>query len=87
MGVAIILSLLDANNNYDIEALFTSDEEVTMTGAINFDYSKINSKTAISLDGFSDEEIITGCASICDMKINTNFSKTEKEVDGYKLVV
>ena len=87
LGVAIILSLLDANNNYDIEALFTSDEEVTMTGAINFDYSKLNAKTAISLDGFSDEEIITGCASICDMKINTTFSKTEKEVDGYKLVI
>ena len=87
LGVAIILSLLDTNNDYDIEALFTSDEEVTMTGAINFDYSKITSKTAISLDGFSDEEIITGCASICDMKINTTFSKTEKEVDGYKLVI
>lgn len=87
LGVAIILSLLDANNDYDIEALFTSDEEVTMTGAINFDYSKLNSKTAISLDGFSDEEIITGCASICDMKINTTFSKQEKQIDGYKLVV
>lgn len=87
LGVAIILSLLDADNDYDIEALFTSDEEVTMTGAINFDYSKINSKNAISLDGFSDEEIITGCASICDMKIHTTFLKTEKQVDGYTLVI
>lgn len=87
LGVAIILSLLDEDNDYDIEALFTSDEEVTMTGAINFDYSKLTSNTVISFDGFSDKEIITSCASICDMKINTTFNKVEKCVDGFKLVL
>lgn len=87
MGVAIILTLLDENNDYNIEALFTTDEEVTMTGATNFDYSLLKSKNLISLDGMSDCELINGCASICDMKIKfkPNF-KTDKKI-GYCLKV
>ena len=87
IGVAIILSLLDSNNDYSIEALFTTDEEVTMTGALNFDYSKLTSKKLISLDGISDEEIINGCASICNMKINFNPNFIKQNKKGYKLVV
>lgn len=87
IGVAIILSLLDDDNDYSIEALFTTDEEVTMTGALNFDYSKLASKKLISLDGMSDEELINGCASICDMKINFNPNFTKQNKQGYKLIV
>ena len=87
LGVAIILSLLDEDNNYNIEALFTTDEEVTMTGALNFDYSLLKGDKLISLDGMSDEELINGCASICDMKIKFNkpFIKTNQK--GYLLTV
>ena len=87
IGVAMILSLLDENNDYSIEALFTTDEEVTMTGALNFDYSQLNSNKMIGLDGFSEYELINGCASICDMKVKfkPTFRKCEKE--GYELLV
>lgn len=87
IGVAIILSLLDENNDYNIEALFTSDEEVTMTGAINFDYSLLNSNKLISLDGMNETELINGCASICDMKIK--FKPKFKDIKqlGYCLKV
>jgi len=71
IGVAIILSLL-ADNSIDVsfQALFTTDEEVTMTGAINFDYSQLKASNLISLDGMSEDELIDGCASICDMKLH-----------------
>lgn len=86
IGVAIILALLD-KANFNIEALFTTDEEVSTTGACNFDYTKIIGKKLISLDGFRANEIILGCSSICDMKIKFN-SKFEKCNElGYKLTI
>ncbi len=87
IGVAMILSLLEEDNNFNIEALFTTDEEVTMTGAINFDYSLLSSNKLISLDGFSSTQLINGCASICDSTINlkNNFINTNKK--GYTLTV
>lgn len=87
IGVAIILSLLSGNNNYNIEALFTTDEEVTMTGATNFDYSKLQGNKLISLDGFSSTQLINGCASICDMKINFKPEFTSNNETGFKLTV
>lgn len=88
IGVAIMLALLDSAE-YNIQALFTTDEEVTMTGAQNFDYSLLKSKDIISLDGFSDKNMILGCASICDskVKLNSKFANLDKAKDGYKLTL
>lgn len=88
IGVAMILAMLD-NCNFNIEALFTTDEEVTMTGATNFDYSLLSSKDIISLDGFSQNKMIVGCASICDMKIsfNPNLKILQSKQKGFKVTV
>lgn len=85
IGVAIILALLDQKNDYNIEALFTTDEEVTMTGAQNFDYSQLKSSLMISLDGMCEDELINGCASICDMKITFNPMFEKVKTEGYVL--
>ncbi len=87
IGVAIILAFLDQNNDYNIEALFTADEESTMTGALNFDYSKLKSNMMVSLDGMCDDELINGCASICDMKINFTPQFKKTNLNGYQLKV
>ncbi len=87
IGVAMILSLLADENDYSIEALFTTDEEVTMTGAINFDYSSLISNKLISLDGFSSKQLINGCASICDSTINFNPKYEKTNEDGYTITV
>ena len=87
IGVAMILSLLEEDNDCNIEALFTTDEEVTMTGSINFDYSLLSTNKAISFDGFDEEEIIAGCASICDMKVMTNNNFLPCNKQGYSLVI
>lgn len=87
IGVAIILNLLD-KAPYNIEALFTSDEEVSTTGAVNFDYNQINGKNLISLDGFRANEIIIGCASICDSKVLFKPSYTNiNTANGYALTI
>ena len=88
IGVAMILALLDSCN-FNMEALFTTDEEVTMTGALNFDYNLLSSKNIISLDGFSQNKMIVGCASICDMKatFKPKFDKEQNNQRGYKLSI
>ena len=86
IGVAIILSLLE-KTSFNMEALFTTDEEVSTTGATNFDYSKIISKNLISLDGFRANEIILGCSSICDTKIKFNLNFESCNLQGYKLTI
>lgn len=87
IGVAMILSLLDSDNNYSIEALFTTDEEVTMTGATNFDYNNLSGNKLISLDGFSSKQLINGCASICDSIIKFNPEFIEENNQGYEIII
>lgn len=65
IGVAYMLTILDSNDliHPNVEMIFTSDEEGSMTGAKNIDLSKIKSKRIISLDAFNENTIIYGCAS------------------------
>ena len=88
IGVAIIMALLELVP-YNIEAFFTADEEKTSTGAENFDYSQLSGKNLISLDGFRANEIVVGCASVCDMQIdlNNNFEALSHIQSGYCLSI
>ena len=64
--------MLDSNTiqHPNLEMIFTSEEETSMNGAQNIDFSNIKSKRIISLDAFSDDVINCGCAS--------NFSRVIK---------
>lgn len=64
IAVAYMLDLLTKtdNNLPNLECLFTSDEEVGMTGASSFDYSKIKSKMLINLDSEDEGVCVCGCA-------------------------
>ena len=86
IGVAIILALL-TNENHNMEVIFTTDEECTTTGATNFDYSQVTGKNLISLDGFKLNEVIIGCASVCDMKINLNCKYSSCNEKGFNLSI
>lgn len=72
IGVAIILSLLDETGTAlpNIQALFTTQEETTMNGAKNFDYSKIHANTLLSIDGIKEGNIESSSAGICNYKIH-----------------
>ena len=87
VGVSIILSFLEGKNDYNIEALFTTDEESTMNGATNFDYSLLKSNKLICLDGFSSQELVIGCASCVDINLKFTAKYQEQELDGYSLTI
>ncbi len=71
IGVAIILSLLEESRASlpNIQALFTTEEETTMNGAKNFDYSKLKSNTLLSIDGIREGTIESSSAGICNYEI------------------
>ncbi len=63
VAVAIMLALLDEPElkSPTVECLFTTEEETGLTGAANFDYSKLTARRMINLDT-GGEVIIVSCA-------------------------
>lgn len=59
IGIAYILAILDSKNlkTPNLECIFTVQEETTMNGAKNLDYSLLSAKKIISFDNFSENEI------------------------------
>lgn len=86
VGVAQILNLLDTSN-FSIEAVFTTDEEVNMTGVQNIDVSSLKGKVMINLDGFEKDTILLGCASFTDTYIHMNYTFTNDTGNFYKIVL
>lgn len=70
IGVAIAMALLtDKSIDRPVEALFTVDEEVGLTGALMIKPGLLESKTLINLDSEDDNEIIIGCSGGVDTSI------------------
>lgn len=64
IGVAMMLAVLDDNDTdmAPIEAVFTTDEEVGMEGAADFDMSLLSGRMLINLDSEAEGEFTCGCA-------------------------
>ena len=64
IGVATLLLMLDDEeiSHPDIYCLFTTQEEIGMDGAKEFDYSGIDAKYLINVDGEEENTAIVGCA-------------------------
>jgi len=60
VGLAIMLTIMENDTliHPDIEFLFTTEEETTFNGIINFPYSEVKSKRIINLDYHSDDRVI-----------------------------
>jgi len=75
IGVAMILALLENDfDNVNIEAVFTSEEETTMSGAKNLDCSKLNGKDIIGLDEDVEGRIIVASAGMVELAIKREYS-------------
>lgn len=80
MGLAI---LDDASLKHPkIELLITTDEEVGMTGAINFDSSKLTGKYFLNLDSEEEGEFVVSCAGGLKASINLPVQKMTIPMDG-----
>ena len=88
-GVSTILQILDeCGEGYpNIEAIFTSDEEVGMTGASTLDLTNIKSKMIIGLDGTSSSEITVSSAGGMRIEFKTDIEKENVLLDGYRIKI
>ena len=88
IGVAIILAILQEDENMpNIEVMITTQEETTMLGATNFDYSQITGKTLISLDGIKEADIESSSAGMCSITLNKKISYSSRNNNTYKLSI
>ena len=81
IGVALILSLLEENDERfpNIEAVFTVQEETTMAGAKAVDYSKLEGKTMLSLDGDREGVLEVSSAGIVDILFEKKLKKIKQK--------
>ncbi|MCI8589510.1 MAG: aminoacyl-histidine dipeptidase [Clostridiales bacterium] len=69
IAVAMMLAVLTDSSlrHGPLECLFTVDEESGMTGAMQFDYAKIQAKRVINLDSEEEGTCIVSCAGGADI--------------------
>ena len=88
IGIALILAVLEENENMpNIEVMITTQEETTMLGAINFDYSLLTSKTLISLDGIKEGDIESSSAGMCSLILRKHINYNKLNENAYKLTI
>lgn len=88
IGIAIILAILQENENMpNIEVMITTQEETTMLGASNFDYSLLTGKTLISLDGIKEADIESSSAGMCSITLNKRINYETDKYNTYKLSI
>lgn len=87
IAVAMILALLERDDlsHPPIEAVFTTDEETGMNGALALDFSNLRGKRMINLDTENTEKMIVSCAGGSNFKMTLPISRTEK--DGTKVTI
>lgn len=88
IGIAIILAILQENKNMpNIEVIITTQEETTMLGAMNFDYSLVKGKTLISLDGIKEADIEVSSASMNSITLIKEINYDICKEKSYKLSI
>lgn len=71
IAVAMILAILEDKtiSHPPIEAVFTTDEEIGMIGAMKLDFSKISGKKMVNIDSEEENILTVSCAGGSDFKI------------------
>ncbi|MBD3795532.1 MAG: M20/M25/M40 family metallo-hydrolase [Epsilonproteobacteria bacterium] len=72
MAIAIMMQLM--SDDYDIEFLFTSDEEIGLIGANGVDF-ELKSSYMLNLDSEDEGEICIGCAGGVDIVASKTYQK------------
>ncbi len=79
IAVAMILSILESDDiaHPPIEAVFTTDEEVGMLGALKLDFSNLKSKKMINLDSEEEINLTVSCAGGSDFVMNLPITRSK----------
>lgn len=81
IAVAMILSVLDDESiaHPPIEAVFTTDEEIGMLGAIQLDMNLLKARKMINLDSEDDDVLTVSCAGGSDFSVTVPVKKEIKQ--------
>lgn len=89
IGLSMMLTIMEDNNlkHPDLEFLFTTEEETTFNGAVNFPYSQVESKRLINLDNSKDSSVCVGAdGDICNEYIY-NGKLNQNNLPSYKILI
>lgn len=93
-GVALILEMLEnCGDGYpNIEAVFTTQEEIGMNGARYIDCSDLKGKIMLGLDGTSSDEMIVSCAGSSRWNFKKNLTQgcidiLDKKFNSYSIEI
>lgn len=67
--------------------MITTQEETTMLGAINFNYSLLSAKTLISLDRIKEADIESSSAGMCSLTLTKTINYNSVNDNAYKLTI
>ncbi len=91
IAVAYMLAILDDDTlvHPELEAVFTTDEEVGMTGALNLDKTVLKGKYFINIDSEEEGIVTVGCAggnrSVIELKFDRESASSTSE--SYELAL
>ena len=89
VAVAYMLAILDSDDipHPNIEAVFTSDEEIGLLGAEAIDAKCLTGRYLINIDSDEEGVFTVGCAGGMISEATLEISKAEEVKDVYRLVV
>jgi len=87
IAVAMILSILESNlvEHPPIEAVFTTDEEIGMIGALKLSLDNLEGKKMINIDSDDSQILTVSCAGGSDFKLTIPLRR--EKVYGKKIVL
>ena len=89
VALAYALAILDSNDipHPDFEAVFTSDEEIGLLGAVAIDPSEIKGRLLINIDSDEEGVFTVGCAGGMRSDVTLPVHRSNSGADSYKVKV
>ncbi len=89
IAVAMVLAILDDESlmHPPIEAVFTTDEEIGMVGALKLDFKKLHAKRMINIDSEDAKKVTVSCAGGSDFSVSIPLERTKAEGEAVRLCV
>ena len=89
IAMAYALALLDSSDipHPAIEAVFTSDEEIGLLGAVGLDTSDLEGRLMLNIDSDAEGIFTVGCAGGMRVDIGLPVTRSVKSEGAYKLTV
>ncbi len=84
IAVAMIMAILESDDipHPALEAVFTTDEEIGMVGALALDTSLLKGKKMLNLDSEEDDTLTVSCAGGSDFRVTLPTER--KETEGFE---